>query len=88
MSFKGLTLWFFRLLLLIGLFDHFEHLICETLELVTVPDLVLFLGMENASEIHEAFKFTQPGLVLLIAMRPLYIVHGTIRLPLLVVALG
>jgi hypothetical protein len=58
MSFREVTLWFFRLLLLIVLFDHFDHLIFETLELVVVSSLVLYLRMENANTIQEAFKFT------------------------------
>jgi hypothetical protein len=58
MSFREVTLWFFGLLLLIILFGHFDHLICETLELVAVSGLVLSLRMENANAIQEAFKFT------------------------------
>jgi hypothetical protein len=65
MSFTEVALWFFELLLLISLFGLLEHLICETLESVAVPGLVLSLGMENANAIQEAFKFTQLGPVLL-----------------------
>jgi hypothetical protein len=65
-SFREVTLRFFRLFLLIGPFGRLEHLIYETLESVVVPGLVLFLGVENTDAIHEAFKFTQPRPVLLI----------------------
>jgi hypothetical protein len=82
------TLWFFGLLLLIGLFGRLEKLICETLELVAVPGFVLSLGMENANVIQEALKFTRPGSVLLVPPQPLHIVHGVLRLPPLVMALG
>jgi hypothetical protein len=77
-SFGELALGFF------GLF----HLICETLESVTVPGLVLSLGLKNADVIQEAFKFTQPVLVLLVASWPFHCVDRMIRFPLLVVALG
>jgi hypothetical protein len=88
MSLTEVALWFFRLLLLLGLFGHLEHLICETLELVVVFSLALSLGVENANAIQEAFKFTRSGPILPVATRPLYVVHGAICLPLLVVALG
>jgi hypothetical protein len=42
------ALWIFGLLLLIGLLGCLEHLICETMESVTVPGLVLSLEVENA----------------------------------------
>jgi hypothetical protein len=87
MSFREVTLWFFRLLPLIGLFGHLEHLIYEILESVAVSGLELFLGMEDTYAIQEAFKFTWPGPVLLVVSRPLYIVDRTIHLP-LVVPLG
>jgi hypothetical protein len=51
LSFREVVLWFFRLLLLIGLFCRLERLICETLESVVVPNLVLSLGAENADPI-------------------------------------
>jgi hypothetical protein len=73
---------------LIILFVHLKHVICETLELVTVLGLVLSLGVENADQIQEAFKFTQPGPVLLVVMQPLHVVHKAIHFPLLVMALG
>jgi hypothetical protein len=38
--------------------------------------------------IQEAFKFTQPGPVLLVASQSFHRVNGTIHFPLLVVALG
>jgi hypothetical protein len=44
--------------------------------------------MENAYPIQEAIKFTRPGPVFLIATWPLYVVHGAIYLPLLVLTLG
>jgi hypothetical protein len=65
-SFREVTLRFFRLFLLIGPFGRLEHLIYETLESVVVSGLVLFLGVENTDAIHEAFIFTQPRPVLLI----------------------
>jgi hypothetical protein len=49
---------------------------------------VLSLGVENADVIQEAFKFTRPGAVLLVASRPFHCVDETIRFPLLVMALG
>jgi hypothetical protein len=88
MSFGEVALRFLMLLLLIGLFGRLEHLIYETLESVVVPSLVLSLGMENVNAIQEAFKFTRPRPILIVASQPLYIVHGVIRLPLLVVTLG
>jgi hypothetical protein len=65
-----------------------EHLIYETMKSVAIPGLVLSLGMENANVIQEAFKFTRPGPVLLVASWPLYVVHRALRLPFLVMALG
>jgi hypothetical protein len=87
MSFREIALWFFGLLLLIDLLDHLEHLICETLESNAVLGLVLSLRVENANPIQEAV-FTRPGPVLLVVTQLLYVVHGAICLPLLVVALG
>jgi hypothetical protein len=49
---------------------------------------MLSLGMENVNAIQEAFEYTWPGPILLPASWPLHIVHGVIRLPLLVVTLG
>jgi hypothetical protein len=48
MHFGEVTLGFFKLFLLIG---RLEHLICETLESITVPGLVLSLGVGNADAI-------------------------------------
>jgi hypothetical protein len=79
-SFGEVTLWIFRLLLLINLFGRFEHLICETLESVIVPSLVLSLGVKNVDLIQEAIKFTRPGSVLLVATRLLYVGHGAVYL--------
>jgi hypothetical protein len=45
-SFGKVTLGFFGLFLLIHPFAHLEHLICETLESVAVPGLVLSLGVK------------------------------------------
>jgi hypothetical protein len=42
--------------------------------------------VEAANVIQEAFKFTQPGSVLLLVTWLLYIVHGAICLPLLIMA--
>jgi hypothetical protein len=44
--------------------------------------------VENTDAIQEAFKFTLFVLILLVVLRPLHLVNGTIRFPLLVVALG
>jgi hypothetical protein len=88
MSFGKVTFRFFRLFLLISPIGRLEHLICEILESVTVPSLVLSLGVENIDAIQEAFKCTWPGPVLLVASRPFHHVDGTIGFPLLVVALG
>jgi hypothetical protein len=57
-SFGEVALGFFRHFLLIGHFGRLEYFICETLELVVVPGLVLYLGMEKVDVIQEAFKFT------------------------------
>jgi hypothetical protein len=82
------ALGFFKLFQLISPFGHLEYFICETLESVTVSGLVLSLGVENADAIQEAFKFTQPGMVLLVVSRPFHRIDGMIRFPLLVMALG
>jgi hypothetical protein len=87
MSFGEVVLWFFGLFFLINLFGRLEHLICETLESVAVLSLMLSLGVEDTDAIQEAFKFTRPWLVLLVASRPLHIVDRMIRLLLLVMAL-
>jgi hypothetical protein len=83
MSFGEVALGFFWLFLLIGPFGRLEHLICETLESVVVLGLVLFLRVENAYAIQEAFKFTWPGLVLLIVSWPFHHIDGMIHFPLL-----
>jgi hypothetical protein len=88
MNFGEVTLGFFGLFLFINPLGHLEHLICETLELVTVSVLVLSLGVENADVIQEAFKFTWSEPVLLIASWSFHRIDGMIRFPLLVVALG
>jgi hypothetical protein len=49
---------------------------------------VLSLGVENADAIQEAFKFTRPGLVLLVVSWPFDCVDGTIHFPLLIMAFG
>jgi hypothetical protein len=51
MSFGEVVLGLFGLFLLIDPFGRLEHLICETLESVTVPGLMLSLGVENADAI-------------------------------------
>jgi hypothetical protein len=71
----------------LGFFGRLKHLICETLESVTVPGLVLSLGVENADTIQEVFKFTQPGSILLVVSRPFQHIDGMICFPLLVMAL-
>jgi hypothetical protein len=67
MSFGDVALWFFELFLLISFSCHLEHLTCETLESVAILGFVLSLGMEDGDAIQEAFKFTRPRPVLLIA---------------------
>jgi hypothetical protein len=79
------TLWLF---LLINPFGHLENLICKMLESVAVPGLVLSLGVENAHAMQEAFKFTRPRLVLLMASWPFHHIDKMVSFPLLVVALG
>jgi hypothetical protein len=51
MSFGEVALGFFMLFLLIDPLVHLEQLICETLESVIVPGLVLSLGVKNADAI-------------------------------------
>jgi hypothetical protein len=53
-----------------------------------VLGLMLSLGVENADLIQEAFKFTRPRPILLVATRSLYNVHGAILFPVLVMTLG
>jgi hypothetical protein len=57
LSFREVTLRFFMLFLMIGLFGRLEYFICKTLELVIVLGLVLSLGVKNADVIQEAFQF-------------------------------
>jgi hypothetical protein len=87
-DFEEDTLRFFGIFLLIGPFGHLEHLIYETLELVVVLSLVLSLGVENADVIQEAFKFSQPRPILLVASWSFQHIDEMICFPLLVVALG
>jgi hypothetical protein len=87
-SFEEVALRFFGLFLLFGHSGRLEYFICETLESVAVLSLVLFLGVEDADAIQEAFKFTQPGPVLLVVSRSFHSVDRMICIPLLVVALG
>jgi hypothetical protein len=77
-----------RLLLMIGRFGHLENLIYKSLESLTISGLVLSLGVENANAIQEVFKFTRPGLVLLMMMRSFNHIDRMVRLSLLVMALG
>jgi hypothetical protein len=67
-------------------FGRLGHIICETLKSATALSLGLSLGVEATNAIQEAFKFTQPGSVLLLVTWLLYIVHEAICLPLLIVA--
>jgi hypothetical protein len=57
------------------------------LEKVAVPGLVLSLGVKNANVIQEAFKFTRPGPLLLMAPWPFHRIDRTGIFPLLLVAL-
>jgi glucose uptake protein GlcU len=88
MSLGKVALGILGLFLLISPSGHLENLICETFESVIVLGLVLSLGVENANAIQEAFKFTRPGLVLLVVSRLFHIIDGMVSLPLLAVALG
>jgi hypothetical protein len=87
-SFGEATLRFFELFLLISPFGRLEYFICESLEPVTVLDLVLSLGVEDADVIQKAFEFTQPRPILLVASWSFHHVDGTINLPLPVMTLG
>jgi hypothetical protein len=86
-SFGDVTLNFFRLFILISTFDRLEYFICETLVSIAVSGLKLSLGVENADVIQEALKFPWLWLVLLVASWLLHHIDGTIRFPLLVMAL-
>jgi hypothetical protein len=88
MSFGEVTPGLLGLFLLKGPFGRLELLICESLESVIVPGLVLSLGVKNADAIQEAFKFTRPRPVLLVVSQQFHRIDGTIHFPLLVVALG
>jgi hypothetical protein len=88
MSLGEIALGILRLFLLIGYFSCLEYLLCETLELVATLSLVLSLGMKNADAIQEAFKFTRPGPVLLVASWTFHRIDRTVRFLLLVMALG
>jgi hypothetical protein len=79
---------FSGLFVLIGPFGHLEYFIYETFESVAVLGPVLSLGVEDGDAILEAFKFTRPGPVILVASWPFHHVGGTINFPLLVVILG
>jgi hypothetical protein len=70
---------------LTGPFGRLEYLICETLESLTVLRRVLSLGMEGADVIQDAFKFTRPEPILLMASWPLHHTGRMVRFPLLVI---
>jgi hypothetical protein len=88
MSLGDVALGILGLFLLISPFGCLENLICETLESVAVPGLVLSLGVENANAIQEAFKCTWPGPVLLVVSQPFHNIDRMVCFPLLIVALG
>jgi predicted benzoate:H+ symporter BenE len=88
MSLGEIALGILKLFLLIGHFSRLENLICETLELVTVSGLVLSLGVKNVDAIQEAFKFTLPRPILLVASWSFHHIDRTFSFPLLVMALG
>jgi hypothetical protein len=88
MSLGEVVLGILGLFLLIGPFVHLENLICKTLESVVVLGLVLSIGVKDADAIQEAFKFTRPGPVLLMAPWLFHCIDRMPRFPLLVVALG
>jgi hypothetical protein len=88
MSFREVALGILRLLLLIDTFVLLENVIYEILESVAVPGLVLSPGVKDTDVIQEAFKFTQPGLVLLVVPRLFHRIDRMVSFPLLVMALG
>jgi hypothetical protein len=85
-SFGEVTLGILGLLLLISRLGRLENLIYKTLESVVVSSLVLSLGVKNANAIQEAFEFTRPRPILLMAMRSLQCIDGIVRFSLLVMA--
>jgi predicted benzoate:H+ symporter BenE len=88
MSLREVALGILELFLLIGPFGHLVNLICETLESAAVPGLMLSLIVEDANVIQEAFEFTRPKPILLVASRLFHGVYRMVCFPLLVVALG
>jgi hypothetical protein len=88
MTLGEVTLGILSLFLLIGAFGHLENHAYKTMELVTVPDLVLSLAVANTNVIYEAFKFTLLGLVLHMESRLFHRIDRMIHFPLLVMALG
>jgi hypothetical protein len=88
MSLGEVALEILGLFLLISPLGRLENLICETLESVAVPGLLLSLGMKNADVILETFKFTRHGLVLLLVLWQFHRIDRTVSFPLFVVALG
>jgi hypothetical protein len=88
MSLGEVALGVLGLLLLMNRVGCLENLICKTLESVTVSGLVLSLGVKNANAIQEAFKFTGPGLVLLMTTMLFYHIDRMVQFSLLVMAHG
>jgi hypothetical protein len=88
MSFREVAHGILGLFLLIGTFVLLENVIYEILESVTVSGLVLSPGVKDADAIQEAFKFTQPGLVLLIVPWLFHCIDRMVGFPLLIVVLG
>jgi hypothetical protein len=50
-SLREVALWILGLLFLVGLFSHLEDLIYKALQSVTVPGLVLSLGVKDADPV-------------------------------------
>jgi hypothetical protein len=86
-SLGEINFWIFRLLLLIGPFGRLEDFNCETLESVIVLGLMLSLGVENADLTQETVKLSRHGPIFFVTTRPLYVGHGEVCLPLLVMTL-
>jgi hypothetical protein len=87
-SLGEVILKFFGLFLLISPFGRLEYFIYEIMELVVVLGLVLSLGVEDADAVQEAFEFTRPRPVLLVASWLFHRIDRTINLALLVMTLG
>jgi hypothetical protein len=59
----------------------------QSLTVRGVLGLVLSLWVENTDLVQETFKLSRSWSILLVAMWPLYVSYGVVRLPLLVITL-